>query len=370
MERVKELKLDIDEIRFKLGINDKRQATIPEMLLSKFKEPTISRWISYLLNPEYNKYALDILNILLKAVRVPECKSEDYSIYNECFLGVDDDRNKDNYIDIYISTSDYIIGIEVKLDAGETDNQTLRYHKVIVEQSKTEHKIPVEIYLKPDSNSCIPQCAEYKSTTFSAFLFGLKQLTNTLPQDRDHFLIDEFIMYLEQGPERARFISKLSIEEKAILDNYHKNQLYNYIKEYFKDNGFIVVDSRHKESEGFGFVQLVRVGKERWKKELNFHYELLWNDSHYLALHKKIVLAAHLEPPTNNKNRRQIIKNFAANLFDGRTLYSEEICIDFSSIEQAHKSLEKISRRLEENMFSRWGSKADYCIEKIFDNTK
>jgi len=374
MKNIKRLDLDIDNIRKKLGIKDKRQATIPEMLYPKFKEPTISRWLSYLLNPEQNQYGCDILNILLEAFGVKKCDSKEYTIYNECFLGIDDNRNKDNYIDIYISTPEYIVGIEVKLNATETDDQTKRYHEVIKKQCEMEKKEAIEIYLRPDSNTCKPECTSFKIITFATFLKGLEEFSNTLHQhNRDHFLIDEFIMYLKEDPERARFVSALSNEEKDTLKYYH-TQLYKDLKALLNINGYtadLKNGERHRETEGFGFLQFVRNGKECWKNDLNFHFELLWNDSHYLALHKKIILAAHLETPTKNENRNRIINFFkeqSANnriLFDRRTLYYEELEVDFTSHDGCCDSIKRIIELLNKHEYSQWSDIADRCIEEL-----
>lgn len=360
------LSLDVDDIRKKLGIKDKRQATIPEMLFPKFKEPTISRWLSYLLNPEQNQYGCDILNILLVTAMGSEYHSEDkeYTVYNECFLDIDDNSQKNNYIDIFISTKKYIIGIEVKLNAFETDDQTKRYHKVIEELCEREKKDRIEIYLKPNSNTCKPQCSDYRIVTFESFLKGLEELSNKLPQNRDHFLIDEFIMYLKDGPERARFISTLSPYEEQTLNRFHKN-LYIELKDLLNEGGYKTVGERHNVAEGFGFLQLVRTGKERWKNDLNFHYELLWNDSHYLALHKKIILAAHLEPHTQNENRNKIIKFFRSPLYDGRTLFYRELKVDFTTHEGCCNSVKKIIELLGCDEYSNWGVKADQCITEL-----
>ena len=292
MTDTQKLNMDIDEIREILEIGKNNTISFPEILCHTILEPNISRWIAFLLDPKQYKYARQILNILLKKINRPECMSDDIEVYNECYLDIE------STIDVYITTPEYIIGIEVKINASETGgDQTERYHEEIRKRCQEENKEPVEIYLKPSSNINKHKCPEFTAVTFKDILPELHSLSESLPAGRDRFLLDEFIIYIENGPEKARFLSLLSKAQRSELDRYHSRILFKDMEKYFAEHKLIRFNSNQHEQyphTGDGFIKLQREGSVGWQR-INFHYEILWYESHYLALNKKAMVAVHLE---------------------------------------------------------------------------
>lgn len=358
MANIAKLNLDIDEIRAKMEIGKNQTISFPEILCHTILETNISRWISFLLDPKQYKYALQILNILLNKTNRPECMSDDIEVYNECYLDID------STIDVYITTSEYIIGIEVKINASETGgDQTERYHEEIKKRCQKENKEPVEIYLKPSSNTNKHKCSEFIQITFKDILPDLHSLSESLPADRDHFILDEFISYIENAPEKARFLSLLSKEQRLELDKYHKF-LYKDMAEYFATHKYIKFNNRQYEQyphTGVGFIKLQRKGSVGWQS-INFHYEILWTESHYLALNKKVEVAVHLEMYEKSK-RKELDKFFKTVKNDRRTLFSRVIDVDFTSIEKSRETMDKIIGILDSDEVVRLSNTADECVK-------
>lgn len=359
MADIKRLDIDIDTIREKLEIVDNYQITFPEMVCQNVHETNISKWIASLLDPLQNRYALRFLNLLLRTINKPECTSEDICVNAESVLGTD------NRIDIFITTAEYIIGIEVKIGATETDKQTERYHEEITRRCRKENKKPVEIYLKPSSNKNKQKCPEFQVVTFKDILPGLHTISTQLPIDRDHFILDEFISYLENGPEKARFLSLLSKEQRSELDRYHK-KLYKEMSDYFAAHKYIQFNNNRYElypPTGVGFIKLKREKSADWQL-INFHYEILWTESHYLALNKKVEVAVHLEMYQKNK-RKELDKFFKTVKNDRRTLFSRVIDVDFTSIEESRKTMDRIIEILDSDEVVQLSNTADECV-KLF----
>ena len=352
-----QLGLNIDEIRELLEIGKIQTTSFPEILYHKVLEPNISRWIAFLLDPMRYKYALLILNILLKKINRPDCKSDDIKVYNECYLDIE------STIDVLITTPYKIIGIEVKIDATETDKQTERYHEEIIKKCQEENKEPVEIYLKPSSNTNKHKCAEFIEVTFKDILPELHRLLESLPADRERFLLEEFIIYIENGPERARFLSLLTKEQKSMLDRYHK-KLYRDMSDYFAAHKYIQFNNKKHEvfgHTGVGFIKLKRAASADWQ-QINFHYEILWNESHYLALNKKVEVAVHLEMYKKSK-RKELDKFFKTVKYDRRTLFSRVIDVDFTSIEESRKTMDRIIEILDSDEVLQLSNTADECVK-------
>lgn len=359
MANIERLNLDIDKIRERLEIEKNQTISFPEIVCHKVLETNISRWIAYLLDPKQNKYALQLLNILLKKVNQTECKSDQFEVYNEFFLDVE------SLIDVYITTPEYIIGIEVKVDAGETGgDQTERYHEEITKRCQKDNKKAIEIYLKPSSNTNKHKCPEFVNITFKDILQELHTLSECLPIDRDHFILDEFINYIENGPEKARFLSLLSKEQRSELERYHKKVLFKDMAEYFAAHNYIQFNNKQYELyplTAVGFIKLKREKSADWQS-INFHYEIMWIESHYLALNKKVEVAVHLE--MYQKSKRKELDNFFKTVKnDRRTLFSRVIDVDFTSIEASRKTLDKIIEILDSDEVVRLSNIADECVK-------
>ena len=352
------LNMDIDRIRQKLEIDKYHTISFPEILCQKIIETNISRWIAFLLDPLQYKYARQIVNMLIKKTGHPDCMSDNIKVYNECYLDIE------STIDVYLTTPEYIIGIEVKINASETGgDQTERYHEEIKKRCQEEKKEPVEIYLKPSSNTNKHKCPEFIEITFKDILPELHSLLESLPASREHFLLEEFITYIENGPEKARFLSLLSQEQRTELDRYHK-LLYKDMSDYFAAHKYIQFNNRKYEvysHTGVGFIKLKREKSADWQC-INFHYEILWTESHYLALNKKVEVAVHLEMYQKSK-RKELDKFFKTVKYDRRTLFSRVIDVDFTSIEESHKTMDKIIEILDSDEVVQLSNTADKCAK-------
>lgn len=356
MANAAELNLDIDEIRERLEIGKNKTISFPEMICQKIHETNISKWIASLLDPNQNKYAIQILNILLKKAERSECMSGDICVNTESVLGIE------NRIDIYITTPKYIIGIEVKIGATETGgDQTERYHEVIKRRCQRDQKDPVEIYLKPSSNTNKHKCPDFIDITFKDILPELHGLSKNLPIDRDHFILDEFISYIENGPEKARFLSLLSKEQESELKKYH-DTLYENMSQYLTDHKYIMIKKGLFKKDGLGFMQLQREGAADWGN-ISFHYEILWTESHYLALNKKVGVAVHLEI-YSKKKRKELANFFKTTKDDGTTLFYKEIDVDFTSKEKSRETMDRIIAILDSEEVVQLGNIADECVKK------
>jgi hypothetical protein len=149
--------------------------TWPDILGRRFKENSISAWLAFLLNPNKNGFDVQPLNAMLSLI-----KSADYFIENGEDIEVETEYTFEGgrRIDIFITTEQFVIGIENKIFSGEGEDQTSDYWNSINEIYKATKKIPVCLFLTPQG-SIPPKDKNFTHITF----FQLCEVFKSIPYD-------------------------------------------------------------------------------------------------------------------------------------------------------------------------------------------
>ena len=345
----------------------KKQKTLPEVFGIQFKEVYITKWISYLLAHE--SLGILILNAILPIINStlkPKQIERIEEVYTEYTF--EDGRR----IDILVFTDKYIIGIENKIWSGEQYNQTSDYIKSLNEIGN--HKEPIGIYLHPEEN-------RNESSTFYNITY--KQLLESLPAD-DSITIDEFTFNLYK--EFKRYIKEclnLDFPEKnnavtAYLKYYDDiqyakkeyEQYLDWIEKWLKtaietaSNGKLI-------SSTFGVNYWILVKNEKWRN-IDFHFEVLWDKNKSIFDMKTLSLEVHLEgrnkksPGDRIEELKECFKPdevFNRNANNPIYKYPEQFGCDFSSAKKAKETIERIIDVFNSKEFTEYAKKADVFLK-------
>lgn len=216
-----------------------------------------SNMLSWLLNPSENHGLNDLfLRNLIKVI----IQNNSYSDINPIeLLTVDFSdlqvlREWEN-IDIFLSSKEYVIVIENKIDSQEHDNQLQKYKKIVDERYKKQKKL--YLYLTP-SGIAPSDDENWLIVTYSDILealqisFDLNQ--NELPPG-PKMLIQDYINLLRskivEDPKLIEICKKIYIKYKPALDLIFENKgnfiTENVIQE-IKDNNIMVNESSSTNS--------------------------------------------------------------------------------------------------------------------------
>ncbi len=337
--------------------------TIPDIF--DFKEPDITKWLAYLLDPEKNGFGNAPLNALLKLA-----KADDIPEYQEIQITREYHFSETGIIDLLIETPDRIIGIEHKLWSGETwtngKPQTEVYYRNL--KKKAKKKNLVCIFLKPQANTTPPACSEFQPVTYTDLIQEWKQIPyDTRRESRKNFLFYEFVLYAEEKLMSAnqnsfpvgsgdaevyqQYLTEIKKAEKDYKD--YADSFDDWFRNAFSDAEKLL-ELREKRNGGYWVI----VRAPEWRN-LDFHFELLW-DSERLCSAKCIWVEVHLEGWQSKSLRPEFEK--AGFSSKGRTLCSETVQADFSDEEKALQTVKEIIKILNSESFQKCAEIADgFC---------
>lgn len=335
--------------------------TLPEIFSKQDRETFISAWLAYLLNSQNNGFGNAPLNALLGLMG-------EYSVDENEQVIVETEHtftNNGRRIDILITTSSYLIGIENKLYSYEQFDQTNDYWKSMKSICKDKKEL-LCIYLKPDANNSYPQNPNFKVITYAQLCEAFRSIPYDHCRDsRKNFFFYEFILYVEEKlmsrsntgfPEMKEdvrwFHENSSILKKAQL-NFNKfvSDLGVWLKNRIEELAPQFKSDLPKSS----FWQIR--DHEEWVK-LNFHFELMWDNTKCISeiiQQDTVWLCIHLE------SARPEVKQFFGSPM-GSSLHKERIEVDFSDEAHADESVMKIIKRLCDNPYREYAIKANECL--------
>ena len=361
MSDINQLEKVFNDIRNHLMQNPIRTefiTTLPGIFGRDRDENFISKWLAFLLDPTINGFGCAPLNALLGLV------DEDYSV-EEPIEVVTEKRLGSRRIDLFIATSEYFIGIENKLWAGEQQDQTKDYAESITKEATEQRKKAVCILLKPEGNP-ITSDERFKIVTYSSLCEAFKQIPHDLRRDgRKSQFFFEFILYMEEilmskptsFPEMHQS-ARLYIEYIKDID-MAKSEYTNHTKELAEWIRAKMLELSAGKFKFYNnpstFWQILE--HDDWRK-LSFHFELTGPSPVLMA--KEINLVAHIEG--SRDNRMKFLGKY------GPICFGETIKIDFDNIEAAEKSLNHIIERLSSPEFQKWAQRANELCELETDS--
>jgi len=348
--------------------------TLPEIFGYENKEVFITKWLAYLLDASKNGFGNAPLNALLKlagADSVPE--------YQEIQITREYHFSKIGIIDLLIETPDNIIGIEHKLWSEETQTngtpQTKVYYKALQKIAR-EKKHLICIFLKPQANPTVPACPYFRTVTYTELIHAWKQISCDIQEkSRKKFLFDEFILYAEEKLMKANqtdfpvFSQKAELYQQYLFEIQKAAQEYricagrfdawflNTFLELASDFQVSITSNTLEKQLENGFLQIVRM--KEWR-ELDFHFELLWQRDKRLCTAREIWIEAHQEGrKSHTRFLKQKFKQAGFPVQDKVLLRSETIQADFSDKEKALQVIGKIAEILASEPFQKCAEVAD-----------
>lgn len=342
--------------------------TLPEVFDKESQEGFLTSWLSYLLNPKTNGFGVEPLKALLRCIDIERAFDEDEVVIEREFTFSEYGKR----IDILITTSDLIIGIENKLYSGESGEQTEFYWRGMSNLAKSNKQSLLGIYLKPEANMSTPKCKNFKTVTYTKLCNELRSIEHDHCRNhRKNFFFYEFLLYVEDKlmlksetgfPEITEDV-KLYHENQMLLEkleqnyeNYNKevgNWLRNRIEETSKSKFYAKSPTKF-------YWQIIESAD--WDED-SFHFELLWDKTgkksiSALTEEDNVWLCVHLE-----KRGSKLKKLF--NTRGNKPPYKRKITVDFSNEEKSKQSIDKIVEMLKTDEFKYFSGIANkYYLEK------
>jgi hypothetical protein len=348
--------------------------TLPEIFGKQDQEVFVTYWLAYLLNPQTNGLGVEPLNALLRCVSTNKISNdEEVLVEREYTFGVNGRR-----IDLLITTSKFLIGIENKLYSGESDEQTKCYWsgmEKLLEDGLHKNKTRLGIYLKPQANATTPCSNNFQVVTYADLYKSLKLIDYDEKWDqRKVFFLKEFILYVEDklmlssetGFPEMREDVKLYHDNRIIIEKTKSNydefikELGGWLNNYMKD-----LDNRfNAETPKVNYWQILE--HDAWKS-IDFHYELLWDKTDKRSILEltpddKVYLTVHLEGAKSDR-----MKEFFGPI-RGSTLYEEEVKVDFHDEANSKESVGRIVERLQSSDFQKYADIAYKYIQQSKSN--
>lgn len=296
-------------------------------------ECSISKWISFLLNP--NNTTSKIIEELLIKTASDKDKIDFVKLFYE-------EDTKLNYIrpeepangrvDIMIQFNKFWIMIENKVDACETGNQSERYEQF----GNTQDKPVKYILLKPDYNYYDLKNENFITIHYSEFADILRKISKTdLKYEENYIYIQEFIRHAD-----LYLTSKIRDYKDVITSNENKQKIVEKIREIF-DMPYSDYET-HKTPK----YNCIQVWKKGWntQKEISnhkgVHYEIVFLENFDYLCEKgiRVYLCIHNES-TNGRVPKSVLPK-SQDTFNGK--------YDFDTEDNAKKSIEAIVTKLKE----------------------
>lgn len=290
---------------------------IPTTFLSiinkKYDEVTISKYVAYLINPEYTTLSIieGILNVTQSEndeTNFLELLNAGNTVYEDTYI--EEAITSTSQLDILIKFSTFWIVIENKINSYENNNQSLKYEKDLRNQTK----LPIKyICLKPQYNNCKLQNEKFTYILYNQLVDILKKVTKyELAEEENYIYIENFIKHVEGYLMNENEIQiseniEVYIENKDIIDN----MLHNYKTQCEIVRKKLVECVRNKfldEYEIYCTKYYLQIWKKGWENinHEGIHYEILCDFNHIIGYDTKVIFAVHNERKTN-KNFPEII---------------------------------------------------------------
>lgn len=283
--------------------------SIPEIFGIQYKEVYITQWLGYLLDPNKNgleSLCLMPLNALLSAGDYSEIPNDtnikQIKVYTEYVF------ENNRRIDIYIETPQCLIGIENKIWSCEQENQTHDYAKSLNEIAKGLKEVRC-IYLYPELNEKAAQDDRFHSVTYRQLHDKLKNIDLDYTKDRNHWILNEFIKYVEENlmeayPEFTKSARIYYENLPTILSAQEEfDKFADNVEAWLLNNLPAPFISYNRKING-GWWAIVK--DKKWN-DLFFHYEIIWQKEKTIAVAEELKIVIHLE--TKNKDIIDFFKN-------------------------------------------------------------
>ncbi len=351
--------------------------TLPEIFGIKDKEIYITQWLSFLLDPNRNGGWYGMIDCFLKCVN----EESNYDRSDKVDVRSEYVFSNGRRIDLLIETSNQIIAIENKLWSSEQPNQTKDYASSLNEYNKENKKL-ICIYLKPELNGSCPEDKIFQIVTYNTLHLDMESFDVDEDNKITKLLRDEFIKYVGvdlvcEFPEMSEYIeayyNSISIIKDA--ESAYKNYV-DSIDEYIKKG--LDKNSSDFKSDNIkaGYWQIIK-RDSKWRT-LDFHIEVFPECPEATCeMQKRFAFASglhvviHLEP---NKSQYEKLKEFFIDDKTNKpieykntiTLVDRTIdkCV-FSSIDGINKALDKLSKELKKDDFTKWYKCADKAIQEL-----
>ncbi|MGI6726624.1 MAG: PD-(D/E)XK nuclease family protein [Christensenellales bacterium] len=349
--------------------------TLPKVFSKEGQENFVTCWLAYLLDPKINGFGIEPLNALLRCINVEQAIDEEEVVVEKEYTFSEYGKR----IDILITTSDFIIGIENKLYSGESGEQTKVYWKGmenLLKKDQHNNKSCLGIYLKPESNTSSKKSNDFKTVTYTDFYNELRSIEHDHCRDhRKNFFFYEFLLYVEEKlmsksetgfQEPSKDVKLYKENEELLRKIAQKHSKYNeklgvWLVEYIKkvSSSFPnnrILDAKPPKSH---YWQIVEENCD-WDED-TFHFELRWNNTKSISAlteDDSVQLCVHLE-----KRRSQLKTVFKEHRKS--IPYAKDIKVNFSNEEESKKSVAEIVKLLNSDEFKSYSKIAnDYYHEK------
>lgn len=277
--------------------------TIPSIFSKTYDENFISAFLAYVLDPSLNGIGAEPLKKITENFG-PECndiidslalsEQSNFRITREyCF-------SDGKRIDILINIKElFIIAIENKIFANESDNQTVSYTKSIRKEFPNHEYL--FLFLTPDGKKA--QSKEFKTISYEQLIIQLKKVEFDYRKDiRKKIIFDDFILHVEEHmmDKKSSTISeqtKLYLEYEYTIsklrESFEKDSLMVFkefegaIKDLYSDEEWVcnIKSDRHYQ----------QIYKDTWKRDdINIHYEF-WISSENIFSKLNIELMVDVE---------------------------------------------------------------------------
>jgi len=346
-EELEKLNNKIKRVRIK-----KMPTTFLSIINKNFDEVIISRYMAFLLNPEYT--TLKIIEQLLNITQEKNDEADFVQLFNNALtefesIEIEEAVSLRSRVDIIIRFSTFWIVIENKINSYENNIQSLKYD----EDLKIKTDLPIKyICLKPQYNKCIMKNKKFCNVFYSQIVDILKSITKFDIKESEYYsYIEEFIKHMEGFlmSENEIQISddvEFYIENKNIIENilinYNKQcelvrlKLEDSVKNKFGDN-------YETYCSKYGYMQ---IWKKTWNNENynGIHYELLCDFRHIIGYDVKVQFAVHNEARTRklySQIKHQIIKEDKYKLDNSKNIENSinEIVNEMYNIAQTYNEI-------------------------------
>ncbi|MDR1805966.1 MAG: PD-(D/E)XK nuclease family protein [Clostridium sp.] len=322
-----------------------KEFTLADIFRKNRNENFSSDWLAFILDPIHFK-SYEPLNAFLRLLDIPTLdENQEVTVEREVSLG------EYGRIDLLITTDDYLIGIENKIDAWTRENQCEDYAVALKEQKG--EKQAVGVLLSPQSNGVL-SANGFVDLSYEQLIEELKGISiDFINNLRSAFLLKDYITYMEENIMKNDVIFDIEDKTTAYLlgqidkiDSINdllatqKGNMKNYIESAMIDIASqLGVEWRVFVSGGAGYWQFY---KNFWNdKDVNIHYEVaaITRSKNSLA-YTSYQIVLHEESLKKPKHFRDGFKPIKAEI--QRLFPYKEYNLDFSSNENFKKSLDDI----------------------------
>lgn len=340
LQEIREFLDNLPYIRIK-----EKEFTLAHIFRKNRNENFSSDWLAYILDPALFK-SYKPINALLKILKKSTIDiNQKVTVEREVSLG------EYGRIDLLITTDEYLIGIENKIDAWTRENQCEDYAKGLNER-KGEKEV-VCVLLSPQSNNV--SSVKFESLNYEELIEEFKLISiDFIKNLRSAFLLKDYITYMEENIMKAKI--DFDVEEKATA------YLINQSDKIDKINSFLAVQkinlNNHIENELSGVKEKMgkdweyfynsgywQLYKSSWRENgIDVHYEVLAADRKNSLTYVDYNLVIHEESPRKYKKFKDGFKPVLKEI--EQSIQQKEFSLDFSSNDGFKSSLEAILKNL------------------------